>query len=113
MKRISPAWALKIRKEAAALEADEDQLHNNVMHKMILQTWQAHSPTMWARLEAIKLADPLARVLQAQMWARKKELMLAGLPVTDAREEAEKETLMLVPEADLESDRLESLQQNP
>ena len=34
------------------------------------------------------------------MWRRKEELMLAGLPARDAPELAEKEELMLEPEAD-------------
>lgn len=110
MERLSPVWAHRIKQEAKALEADEDQVHNNLMHKSILATWERGSPVMWARLQAANLVDPLARVLQARMWARKAELMQGGLPVTDAREEAERETLMLEPEADQESDRLEALQ---
>lgn len=47
---------------------------------------------MWARLEAAKLASPLAKVLQARMWARQDELIDGGMPVTDARELAERET---------------------
>lgn len=105
-KAINQEWAAKIRKEAAALEADEDHLHNNLMHRMILETWARESPRMWTRLKLAKLADPLAMVLQARMWERKAELLQAGLPITDAREQAERELLMLEPEAQAEGERL-------
>jgi hypothetical protein len=96
---LNPEWVKQIREQASKLEADEEHLHNNLLHKQILTTWQEHSPTMWRRLEAAGLTQPLAMVLQARMWDRQEELLRAGLPVTDAREQAEKEILMLEPEA--------------
>ena len=97
-KAINPVWAEQIRNEAASLDANEEHLHNRKMHQSILETWRRDSPIMWGRLELAKLADPLAKVLQARMWDRQAELMEAGLPVTDAREQAEAEILMLEPE---------------
>lgn len=108
-KYVSPVWARKIKQEAAKLKADENHLHNKTIHAEILAAWEQHSPTMWRRLEQANLADPLAMVLQARMWGRKHELMKSGMPVTDAREVAERELLMLEPEAEAASDRLESL----
>ena len=95
---ISPEWVDQILREAAALDADEEHLHNNRMQETILETWKRDSPRMWARLERANLAPALAKVLQARMWERKAELMRAGLPITDAREQAEAENLMLEPE---------------
>jgi hypothetical protein len=40
------------------------------------------------------------------MWRRKEELMVASLPARDAPELAEKEELMLEPEADMPENRL-------
>lgn len=98
--RLSLRWVQQIRSEAKRLDEDEEHLHNNVLHRSILATWERESPEMWRRLQQHQLADPLAKVLQARMWARKKDLMESGLPVTDAREQAERETLMLEPEAE-------------
>jgi hypothetical protein len=100
----SREWANKIRAQYRALKADEYHLHNNVMHQSILETWKRDSPVMWANLSRRMLTVPLAYVLQARMWDRKDELMQAGLPMTDARELAEKETLMLEPEEVQEPD---------
>jgi hypothetical protein len=110
--RLSRQWLHAIRTEAARLEADEEHVHNNVMHRQILETWKAHSPQMWARLEAVTVTQPLAKVLQARMWNRQEELLRAGMPVTDARELAEKENLMLEPEAEA-GDRLPLEPENP
>ena len=98
---LTPEWGKQIREQANKLEADEEHVHNNLLHKQILATWQEHSPTMWRRLESVGLTQPLAMVLQARMWDRQEELLRAGLPVTDAREQAEKETLMQEPEAEV------------
>lgn len=97
-KVIRPAWVSKIRREANALRANEEHLHNQEMHRHILAQWRENSPQMWKRLEQVNLTDDLAMVLQARMWDRKKALMEGGLPVTDAREQAEREILMLEPE---------------
>ena len=98
--QMTREWANGIRAKYKALTEDEEHLHNNLMQEHILATWKRDSPVMWKNLTQLMLTGPLAYVVQAEMWARKKELMQAGLPVTDAREQAEKETLMLEPEAD-------------
>lgn len=105
MTGISLQWAREIRAQAKRLDEDEDHIHNNRMHADILKTWEVHSPKMWARLQKANLADPLAKVLQARMWDRKHDLMDAGYPMTDAREVAEREILMLEPEEEA-GDRL-------
>src|SRR5687767_3142541 len=95
---INEQWAQEIRREADALDANEEHIHNRRIHDSTLETWKRDSPRMWARLEAAKLANPLAKVLQARMWDRQGELIRGGMPVTDAREVAERENLMLEPE---------------
>lgn len=97
--KTSPEFAAKIRKEYQALKADENLLHNRDLHRRILMTWQQTSPRMWKNLERMGLAEPLAFVLQERMWQESKRLREAGMPVTDAREQAEREHLMLEPEA--------------
>lgn len=102
---LSPAEIKRIRLEYMRLRADEDVLHNRDLHRRILETWRRDSPKMWARLSQLKLAEPLAYVLQERMWQAMNENLRAGLPVTDAREQAEIDHLMLEPE--------EVLQPNP
>ena len=98
--RLSRQWIQAIKAEAARLDADEEHVHNNVLHRAILATWKEHSPKMWASLTSAGLTQPLAKVLQARMWVRQEELLREGMPVTDAREQAEKEHLLLEPEAE-------------
>ena len=99
-RQMTREWADGIRTKYKALKDNEEHLHNNLMHEQILETWKRGSPVMWSNLSRLMLTGPLAYVVQAEMWERKKVLMQAGLPVTDAREQAEKETLMLEPEAE-------------
>lgn len=89
--------ALQIKAERKKYEAEE-VLHNRDLHRQILETWRRDSPQMVKRLEKLKILDDLAFVSQERMWRRAKELRQGGLPVTDAREQAEREYLMLEPE---------------
>lgn len=89
----------QIELEYRQLRQDHLDQHNKVLHQHILQTWERDSPKMWANLQQSPgRANSLAWVLQDRMWKRQEELMSAGLPVTDAREQAEAENLMLEPE---------------
>lgn len=89
--------AMQIKAERRKYEAEE-VLHNKELHKQILETWRRDSPQMVERLTQLKVLDDLAFVSQERMWRRAKELRKGGLPVTDAREQAEREYLMLEPE---------------
>lgn len=102
----SREWANEIRAQYKALLEDEEHLHNSLLHQTILETWKRHSPRMHQNLQALQLLTPLAYVLQARMWDREQELLDQGMPVTDAREQAEKENLLLEPEADAPQDRI-------
>jgi len=113
MEQLSPKWISQIKLEYQRLQRNEEVLHNQVLHRRILKTWREQSPAMWGRLQAAKLTEALAFVMQQRMWQMTDELEAAGYPPTDAREQAEAEHLMLEPEADLqqrEADRLEEMQ---
>lgn len=96
---MDEAFKRKIEQEYRALLRDESVIHNRILHNSILETWKQGSPKMWANLQREKMADKLAYVLQQRMWERRDELVRAGMPITDAREMAEQEELMLEPEA--------------
>lgn len=89
--------ALKIKAERKQYEAEE-VIHNPDLHRQILETWRRDSPKMVARLEKQGILDDLAFVCQERMWRAAKDNRKAGLPVTDAREQAERDHLMLEPE---------------
>ena len=89
--------ALRIKAERKQYEAEE-VIHNPDLHQQILETWRRDSPKMVARLEKQGILEDLAFVCQERMWRAAKESRKAGLPVTDAREQAERDHLMLEPE---------------
>lgn len=89
--------ALKIKAERKQYEAEE-VIHNPDLHQQILEAWRRDSPKMVARLEKQGILDDLAFVCQERMWRAAKDNRRAGLPVTDAREQAERDHLMLEPE---------------
>lgn len=101
-KQLDPKWVSRIKLEYQRLKRNEEVLHNRILHQQILKTWREQSPKMWARLQAAKLTEALAFVLQERMWQMSDDLEAAGYPPTDALEIAEAEHLMLEPEADLE-----------
>ena len=89
--------ALKIKSERKQYEAEE-VIHNPDLHQQILEVWRRDSPKMVARLEKPGILEDLAFVCQERMWRAAKDNRKAGLPVTDAREQAERDHLMLEPE---------------
>ena len=89
--------ALRIKAERKQYEAEE-VIHNPDLHQQILEAWRRDSPKMVARLEKQGILDGLAFVCQERMWRAAKDNRKAGLPVTDAREQAERDHLMLEPE---------------
>jgi len=90
--------ALRIKAERKQYQAEE-VIHNPDLHRQILETWRRDSPKMVARLEKQGTLEDLAFVCQERMWRAAKDNRKAGLPVTDAREQAERDNLMLEPEA--------------
>lgn len=97
--RLASEWIAAIRKEHAALEAAEETVHNRDLHAQILFSWKQTSPQMMCKLERAGLVELLAFVVQQRMWAEQAELIGQGMAVTDAREQAERNHLMLEPEA--------------
>ena len=89
--------ALRIKAERKQYEAEE-VIHNPDLHQQILEAWRRDSPKMVARLEKQGILDDLAFVCQERMWRAAKDNRKAGMPVTDAREQAERQHLMLEPE---------------
>lgn len=97
----NPDYWTQIELEYRRLRRDHQDQHNKAMHRYLLEKWERESPRMWASLSQVPgRAKALAWVLQHRMWTRQEELMRGGLPVTDAREQAERENLLLEPEAD-------------
>ena len=95
---MSKEYRQQIEQEYQALIANEEHLHNQVLQKQILETWKQTSPKMYQRLKMQGIAEKLAYVLQERMWVEMDKLIEAGYPVTDAREQAERDNLMLEPE---------------
>ena len=89
-----------IEAEYRRYRADEDMIHNRELHQRLLTSWEQNSPKMWANLLAQGLTEKMAFVAQERMWRRQDELMSQGMPLTDAREQAEREELLLEPESE-------------
>ncbi len=91
--------AMQIKAERRRYEAEE-VLHNKELHKQILETWRRDSSQMVTRLEKLKVLDDLAFVCQERMWQATEDYRKGGMPPTDAREQAERDHLMLDREQD-------------
>ena len=98
MQILSQADIQRIKAEHQRYLDDELTLHNEMMHQRILATWKRDSPKMYLRLRTQGVLEALAYVSQQRMWAESDRLEKAGMPPTDAREQAEREHLMLEPE---------------
>lgn len=88
----------RIKAEHQKYLDDELTLHNQTLHKRILETWKRDSPRMYLRLRTQGVLEAMAYVSQQRMWEESDRLEKAGMPPTDAREQAEREHLMLEPE---------------
>ena len=95
---FSQQWKAQLEQELAQVSASPTFVHNQDLHERIVATWKQESPKMWRRLQTAGAGGLLARVLQQRMWAERDRLISLGMPATDAREQAEKEHLMLEPE---------------
>ena len=101
---LTPADVQRIKAEYQKYLDDEQTLHNKQMHARILATWKANSPRMYLRLRTQGVLDPLAFVCQQRMWEESDQLEKSGMAVTDAREQAERDNLMLEPESQSENE---------
>jgi hypothetical protein len=104
--QISPNWKRQLEQELSQAEASPNYVLNLDLHRRILASWKQDSPAMWRRLQSAGVGALLARVVQQRMWDEQEKLISSGMPVTDAREQAEKAHLMLEPESDLAEARM-------
>ena len=79
---------------------DEEAAITIPLHERILATWKASSPKMYLRLRTQGVLEAMAFVCQMRMWEEYDLLVRGGMPMTDAREQAERAHLMLEPEDD-------------
>jgi hypothetical protein len=71
------------------------------LESRVLRTWQHNSPRMMRSLRRWNAAEPLAHVLVDRCIKSEKQYLRAGMPPCDARQEAERDWLMLEPEEDV------------
>lgn len=86
------------KQEYKRLREDDETIHNKALHRELLTSWRQSSPKMYLRLKKLGILNQTAYVAQQRMWAMSDDLEKQGMSVTDAREIAEKEHLMLEPE---------------
>ena len=92
------AWKQQILTEYQTIQQDEDALINQEMNKRIIQTWTQQNPALHQQLKTLGIVTQAATVMQARMWKERDDLIAEGMPVTDAREIAERNHLMQQPE---------------
>ena len=93
----SPTFVAQIEHEHQQYQR-EDVLHNRDLHQRIIMAWEQESPNFHARLRRAGILDKTAFVMQERMWRASKALRGAGLSAADAREQAERDHLMMEPE---------------
>lgn len=98
--QLTKAQLRQIKQEAKRLLADEDVTHNRELHRQILASWREQRPAMWQRLQKERAAEPLAVVLQERMWVQMEALIDAGVQMNEARNQAERDHLMLGEESE-------------
>ena len=99
---LTQEQVVRLRLEARRRRSSPDLMQNQEMHQRILRSWETERPAMWARLTAQNLTETMAFLAQQRMWEERDRLLEAGMPLTDAREQAEREHLMLGPEPEAE-----------
>ena len=97
---FSQQWKAQLEQELAQASASPTFVHNQDLHERIVASWKQESPVMWRRLQTAGAGGLLARVLQQRMWTERDRLISSGMPAPDAREQAERDHLMLEPEAE-------------
>ena len=88
------AW---VRRESQKL-LEMGDLMGSPLEKKLIAHWREHSPKMAADLAKQNLLAPLAFVLVDKMLEQEKAYLKAGMPLTDAREQAERDWLLKEPE---------------
>jgi hypothetical protein len=88
----------RTRREYGRYQADPNLIHNRDLHRRILEAWRQESPEFLERLTKAGIAEEAAFVAQQRMWEEQARLVKAGVPWTDAQEQAERTCLMLGPD---------------
>ncbi len=96
---IDPSTVEWINREAAKLE-ERGFIPGSPREDDLLRHWQIHRPKMLSELMAAGLAEKFAMVLLEKQYQSMREYLQAGMPPTDAREEADREWLLMEPEAE-------------
>lgn len=105
LKEYSPEWVAWLRAEAKRVREQKNKPDLRLVED-VLETWRLNRPKMWKRLRGRVWALPLALILQDYYQQEIEELERAGMPPTDAREEAMADWLMMASE---ESEELEEM----
>ena len=64
----------------------------------LIAHWRIHRPLMVARLERLQILPQMAHVLDRLRYETQKANLAAGMPPTDAQEQAMKDWLLMEPE---------------
>ena len=88
------AWVVK---ESRRL-ADDVMPMGGETQRQMLESWKLYRPKMWAQLNRLGIAKELAHVLDEKCQESIRKNLAGGMYSTDAREEAEKDWLLLEPE---------------
>ena len=99
---LTKEQVVRLRMEERRRRNSPDLIHNRDLHSRILRSWETERPAMWARLSQQKMTETMAFLAQHRMWEERDRLLAAGMPITDAREQAERAHLMLGPEPELD-----------
>jgi hypothetical protein len=99
---LTKEQVVRLRMEERRRRNSPDLMHNLDLHRRILRSWELERPAMWARLSQQKMTETLAFLAQQRMQEERDRLLEAGMPITDAREQAERAHLMLGPEPEVE-----------
>jgi|GEM_PF-6363780 len=91
----SESWDAQIQEEYERYLNDDDTIHNRIIHQDIINIWKSNSPRMYQRLDAKGMLEAVAYVSQQRMWEAMDDYLEAGYSITDAREQAERDHLML------------------
>jgi hypothetical protein len=70
------------------------------LEQTVMRRWRENRPEMYLSLEKQGALKPLAHVLVDRFLRAEREYLLAGMPMSDAREQAEAEWLLSDPEND-------------
>jgi len=93
-------WATALWAKSESEKLAQTWPMGSVLESRVLRTWQRNSPRMVRSLNRWQATEALAHVLVDRFVQAEVKNIKAGLPPCDAREEAEKDWLMLEPEED-------------